>query len=240
MNVRSILVSSAVLGLLAAGNAAAQKLALQIEQGMVTLEAENVTVDEVLARWSQTTGLNVVSKSGQGSDIPVSLHLDKVPEPEALRMLLRDLSGYIMGERRDPLTGLVTIDRLMILPQSAAVQPATAAAPPRGLQPFTRRPPAPAFIEPSVVPEAPQSAESDTPVELAPQPSTASTSPFGNSRGAARPGDMTPPLPVVAPPPQVPPSRTSDGPPVPPPSDDGLDSSAATPQPVVVPPALEP
>ena len=52
MNVRSILVSSAVLSLLAAGEVAAQKLSLRVEQGLVTLDADNVTVDEILARWS--------------------------------------------------------------------------------------------------------------------------------------------------------------------------------------------
>jgi hypothetical protein len=160
MNVRLILVSSAVLGLLA-GDAAAQKLSLRIEQGVVTLDAENVTVDEVLARWSQATGLNVVSKSGQGSDIPVSLRLDGVPEREALRMVLRDLSGYIMGERRDPRTGVVTIDRLMILPQSAAqASPGAVAAP--------RRAPARAVtaLTPPVIESPPID---ETPVELAPQ-----------------------------------------------------------------------
>src|SRR6187402_1384165 len=120
MNVGTVFVFSAVLGLLAASDTAAQKLSLHIDGGLVTLEADNVTVDEVLARWVDTTGLNLISKSGLGSDIPVSLHLEAVPERQALAMVLRDLSGYIMGERRDPLTGIVTIDRLMILPQSAA------------------------------------------------------------------------------------------------------------------------
>jgi hypothetical protein len=119
MNVRTILVSSAVLCLLAAGNASAQKLTFRIDQGLVSLDAENVTVDEVLARWIQTTGLSVVSKSGQGSDIPVSLHLQGVPERDALKMVLRDLSGYIMGERVDQQTGAIRIDRLVILTTSA-------------------------------------------------------------------------------------------------------------------------
>src|SRR5687767_6651553 len=119
MNARTILAFLAVLGPLVAGDAAAQKLSLRIDKGLVTLDAENVTVDEVLARWIDTTGLNVVSKNGVGSDVPVSLHLEGVPEREALAALLRDLSGYIMGERRDPHTGVVRIDRLVILPDSA-------------------------------------------------------------------------------------------------------------------------
>ena len=132
MNLRTILVSSSVLCLLVAGEAAAQKLSLRIDHGLVTLDAENVTVDEVLARWIRTTGLSVVSKSGQGSDIPVSLHLQGVSERDALKMILRDLSGYIMGERRDPATGTVSIDRLVILPDSAPrLSDVLAAAPQR-------------------------------------------------------------------------------------------------------------
>lgn len=161
MNVRSILVSSAVLGLLAAGEVAAQKLSLRVEQGLVTLDADNVTVDEILARWSTVTGLNVVSKNGRGSDMPVTLRVAGMSEREALALVLRDLSGYIMGERRDPLTGLVTIDRLMILPDSAAqaspLPPARVPAPP------IRR--APVF---EIQVPSPPASDDDTPVELAP------------------------------------------------------------------------
>src|SRR5688500_20207962 len=80
MNARTILAFLAVLGPLVAGDAAAQKLSLRIDKGLVTLDAQNVTVDEVLARWIDTTGLSVISKSGEGSDIPVSLQLEAVPE----------------------------------------------------------------------------------------------------------------------------------------------------------------
>ena len=133
MNVKVLLVSLATLSLLAglSHSATAQSLSLRLDGGAVTLHAANVTVDEILARWSKTTGLTVVS------DIPVTLDLSGVPERDALRLVLRDLSGYIMGEKRDPLTGAVRIDRLVILPDSAArapeVQPPVrrrAAAPP--------------------------------------------------------------------------------------------------------------
>jgi hypothetical protein len=168
MNARAILVFSAVLGPLAVGDAAAQKLSLRIDQGVVTLDAEDVTVDEILARWAKITGMNIVSKNGEGSDIPVTLQFSAVPEREAMATLLRGLSGYIMGERRDPQTGIVTIDRLMILPQSAAQAPTAATPPVAAGRRLTRVPPAPAVVEPSG-----PAVESETPVELAPQPSTA-------------------------------------------------------------------
>ena len=119
MSIRISLVLSVVLALAVAGDAAAQKLSLRIERGLVTLDAEDVTVEEVLARWMRTTGLNIVSKGGEGSDLRVSMRLEGVTEREALSAVLRDLSGYIIGERRDPATGVVTVDRLMILSLSA-------------------------------------------------------------------------------------------------------------------------
>jgi|SRR5689334_4956579 len=101
--------------------ASAQDLSLTRDAGgTVTLHATNVTVDEILARWSKTTGLTIVSQNGHGSDVPVTVHVSGVTEREALGLVLRDLSGYIMGERRDPQTGAVSIDRLVILPDSAA------------------------------------------------------------------------------------------------------------------------
>ena len=240
--------------LAAAPAASAQSLALRIEKGLVTIDATNVTVDEILARWTAATGLNVVSKSGVGSDVPVTVRLSGVSEREALQTVLRDMSGYIMGERRDPLTGLVTIDRLLILPQSGAQ--ATASTVPRVApggrrNPFVRGTPTPpAVAETFVAPPA----ESETPVELAPAPGrsgsagpgrligsgpgavldltgagepnvdpsletappapAAAPSPFGNSRGASRPGEMTPPPPADVQP-QVIRSRSSEGQPGP-------------------------
>jgi len=145
-----LLIGSAAIG----QTAAAQTLSLKFNDGAVTLDAANVTVDEILARWTKTTGLTVVSQNGHGSDVPVTLHLSAVPEREALRLVLRDLSGYIMGERLDPQTGAIRIDRLLILPDSAArpfVPPSSPA----------RRPRARAAQTPPAVP-------GDVPVELAP------------------------------------------------------------------------
>jgi hypothetical protein len=122
MKIKVLLVSmGAVCCLAESGSPAnAQDLSLTLDGGAVTLHATNVTVDEILARWSKTTGLTVVSQNGHGSDVPVTVHVSGVTEREALGLVLRSLSGYIMGERRDPQTGAVSIDRLVILPDSAA------------------------------------------------------------------------------------------------------------------------
>jgi hypothetical protein len=181
MNFRTLIVGIGVTSVLGAANGvSAQSLTLRIENGLVTLDANNVTVDEILARWTAATGLTVVSKSGIGSEAPVTIQLSGVSERDALRTVLRDLSGYIMGERRDPDTGVVTIDRLLILPESGA-QTASAGvsgtAPGFRRNPFPRTAPAP---EPSIdeVPGGPTGL--DDAVELAP------TAGSGRSTGAGR------------------------------------------------------
>jgi hypothetical protein len=170
MSMRISLVLSAVLVLAPAlaGEAAAQKLSLRIEQGLVTLDAEDVSVEEVLARWMRTTGLSVISKGGEGSDLRVSLRLEGVTEREALTAVLRDLSGYIIGERRDPATGIVTVDRLMILSLSAGHADTQVDAP-------LRRVPAPDLAPMDTddtypVVEATPGPVDETPRELAPVP----------------------------------------------------------------------
>ena len=85
---RTLAAVAALMSGLPAG-AEAQSLTLTIDKGLVTMDAEDVTVDEVLARWSRITRLNVVSKTGTGSNIPISLHLSGVPEREAMALLLK-------------------------------------------------------------------------------------------------------------------------------------------------------
>lgn len=154
MKIKVLSVSSAMLCFAALSHSAtAQTLSLKVDDGVVTLQATDVTVDEILARWSKITGLTVVSQNGRGSRVPVTLHVSGVSEREALGSVLRDLSGYIMGERQDPQTGAIRIDRLVILTDSAA-KPSDAGPP-------ARRQPAPATL-------APPDHGEDVPRELAP------------------------------------------------------------------------
>jgi len=156
MKNKVLLVSLATLCFLALSQTAtAQRLTLRLDDGAVTLHAANVTVDEILARWSKTTGLKVISQNGHGSDVPVTLDLSGVTEREALRLVLRDLSGYIMGEARDPQTGAVRIDRLVILPDSAA-------------RAFEVAPPARRVRAPGPQVKVPVEVVDDVPRELAP------------------------------------------------------------------------
>jgi hypothetical protein len=215
MTLLRVIVWSAALSLLAR-DATTQTLALRIENGLVTLDADNVPVADILARWTELTGLNVLTTNGVPPRVAVTVKVAGISEREALQTVLRDSSGYIMGERRNPLTGAVTIDRLLILPSSAsAAVPVNAPSVIRPQQPFVRRGrtasgdvemPVPAPAPPDV--EATFELTPAVPIADAPPAVAAPSSPFGNSRGAARPGVMTPP-------PEAPPAppTTRQGPP---------------------------
>lgn len=118
------------------GQASAQDLKLAIDNGRVTLIAENVPVSRILAEWArvgQATVLNGEKLTGP----PVTLHFENHPEREVLEVLLRSASGYIVAPRPTMLANASAFDRILIMPTSRA--PAVSAAPP----PQFNRPPTP-------------------------------------------------------------------------------------------------
>ena len=60
---------------------------------------------------------------------PVTLRLENVPERQALDVLLRAASGFMVAERPEPVATLARFDRIMILPTSSAPTGGQAAAP---------------------------------------------------------------------------------------------------------------
>ena len=117
-NVR-IAVAACVMSALA-GSAQAADVKLQIRNGLVTLEANNVTVREILAEWAKVgqTRIENGAKVGGG---PVTLVLKDVPERDALDILLRSVSGYIAAPRPVVLADASVYDRILVL---ATVRPA--------------------------------------------------------------------------------------------------------------------
>jgi hypothetical protein len=238
--VATSLVFACAAMLLHARSAAAQDSALQFRDGLVTLVARDATVASILDRWAQIGGTTVVN--GQTiKGVPVTLQLVDVPERTALAILLRDVGGYILAERPEGLRGVSTIDRILVLPPSAAP---------------IRNPPSQPVIQATFPLERPQISELEAagdgqterndvvvpePAGLPrtgwPEPGTASSarpgsigaSPMsvGVTNGGARPGEVTTPPPALYRPgatPAVrpgeitapqPPSRTSPGPPPP-------------------------
>jgi hypothetical protein len=144
---------------LSAGSAAFAEVQLSIQNGRVTLVAHDVTVRQILAEWArigQTTIVNLDRIPGG----PVTLELNNVPEPQALDVLLRTLSGYMAAARPQTAANLSQYDRIVVMPTSAPPRPPVSAAAPAPT--FSQ----PQFAQPQFQP--PQPADDDDDEKPAP------------------------------------------------------------------------
>ena len=118
----------------------AGELKLTMQDGRVTLIADNVPIRQILQEWArigQTRIVNVEKVSGPN----LTLQLINTPERDALDVILRSASGYIAAPRTTPVANAALYDRITIFTATtrAPAQVATAIAPP----PTFQRPPQP-------------------------------------------------------------------------------------------------
>jgi len=150
MSFRTPLVAVALLAV-AATAAAQAPLQLQISNGRVTLHAQNVPVRAILAEWSKVGGTRIMNGDGV-TGAPLTLDLQGVPERQALDIILRGVSGYVLAARQlgtpntdaigRVIAGASMYDRIMILPTSAAPRnppPAMAGTAPGIIRPVAPR-----------------------------------------------------------------------------------------------------
>lgn len=129
MRSRILTIGLLLMGLVA-GAEAQSPLRLQIAAGRVSLHAENVPVRIILAEWARLGGAKIVNGE-RIAGAPVTMELENVPERQALDLLLRGVSGYMLAARTVGEPGASMFDRIMILPTSVAPRnPAPAAAVP--------------------------------------------------------------------------------------------------------------
>ena len=105
------------LALLITLPASAQQLSLDIRDGLVTLQATNVPVRQVLAEWAKVGGTLVVGGE-RITGPPLTLTLEGVPEAKALDIVLRGAAGYMAAARTVPGSGRSNYDRILILATS--------------------------------------------------------------------------------------------------------------------------
>jgi hypothetical protein len=122
----SVLLAAVAVLSIVAGRADAQQMTLQIQNGLVTLNAQNVSVRQILAEWARIGGARIVNGEKVAGG-PVTLQLSGIPERQALDTILRGVSGYMLASRQAGSTGASAFDRILILPTSSA--PRTAAVP---------------------------------------------------------------------------------------------------------------
>jgi hypothetical protein len=123
--------------LAAASPARAGDLALSFKGGLVTVNATNASLREILAEWARQGQTRVVGLE-KVTGAPMTLVLKDVTEKQALEVLLRSLAGYIAAPRPAGATGTSFYDRIVLLPTSVA-----SAAPPPSARPNAFAPPPP-------------------------------------------------------------------------------------------------
>jgi hypothetical protein len=139
---------SAVLLVAAPSSVSAGELKLTLNNGMATVIATDVPLSQILQEWARV-GKTTVVNADKVTGPPVTVILENVPERQALDVLLRSASGYIVGSRQDVMANASAFDRILIMPPSRAPAAAPISAPTTP-QRFNRPPVAQPMAEPDV------------------------------------------------------------------------------------------
>jgi hypothetical protein len=149
--------------------ATAQQLTLHIVDGLVTLEATNVPVRQILNEWAKIGGTTVVG-ADKITGAPVTMKFAGVPERQALDTVLRNVAGFMAATRLPSATpGASVYDRILILPSAPVSTGTNASARPTpgmpngmaGTQRNVRVPPRPPNLPPQAEPDEPVIEEPD-------------------------------------------------------------------------------
>jgi hypothetical protein len=184
---------------------ASAEVRLSMQAGRVSLSAKNATVAQILAEWARVGQTRIVNGERLTST-PMTIELTDVSERDALEILLRNASGYVLAPRTGAAEAASVYDRILIVPTSSA--PRAAAPPPIASPGFQSARPAPVDndeVAPVNVPRfvAPMPGETNAqPSQGQPAPAPASPVPTAPV-GVARPGMMVP-VPPTTPPRQSP------------------------------------
>ncbi len=127
MSFPKVLTAAAAAFLLAASVAQAE-VQVTIAHGRVTIVAREVTVRQILAEWARVGQTRMVN-TDRVSGGPVTLELRNVTEQQALDVLLRGVSGYLVAPRQMAVANASMFDRVIVMPTSVAPPSAPIARP---------------------------------------------------------------------------------------------------------------
>jgi hypothetical protein len=114
---------------LAAALPAHAELSVSMHDGLVSVNATDVTVRQILAEWARVGQTKIVNGEGVAGG-PVTLQITDVPEEQALDILLRTASGYLAAPRSVPVANASRFDRILVMPTSAPSRSSASPAPP--------------------------------------------------------------------------------------------------------------
>ena len=137
MSIARVVLAGLVVLACAVQAPAQSSVSVSFEDGRVTLSARNAPLRTILAEWSRVGGSRIVNAERIAGQ-PLTLELTDVTERDALSVLLRSVSGYIVAPRVGDVAGRSSFDRIFILPTSAPVRatPAAASTQPPAMNPL--------------------------------------------------------------------------------------------------------
>jgi hypothetical protein len=132
---RTAVLAFAAAAFLAAATPARAELVITMHDGLVTVNAKDVTLRQIMAEWARVGQTKIVNADGIAGG-PITIALVDVPEEQALATLLRSVSGYLAAPRPTVVKNAARYDRILVVPTAATpARPATAAPPPAFPQP---------------------------------------------------------------------------------------------------------
>jgi len=204
---------------LAASPCWAAGLKLTIHNGRVSLDAQDMTLRQILTEWARVGNTRIVNLERVTSG-PMTLKFDDLPESQALDIILRNIPGYMAAPRATMAADGSMYDRILIMATTTAVAPRPASS---GFQspfqsPFqssssvTQLRPTPP-VTPGVLPEPPAGPMNDQGPDMS-DPAIAAAAAAGLiAVPAPLPGAIDPALRNPAGPPRVPPRAGAAPPP---------------------------
>ncbi len=117
-----------IVAVLCASPATAAGLKMTIGNGHVSIDAQDVTVRQILTEWARLGKTRVINLEGLASG-PITLKLDNVPENVALDIILRAVPGYMAAPRPAYVADASVYDRILIMATSSPLAAARTSAP---------------------------------------------------------------------------------------------------------------
>src|SRR5438445_809678 len=118
---KRVFVALCVLSL-AASPCWAAGLKLTIHNGRVSLDAQDVTIRQILTEWARVGNTRIVNLERVTSG-PMTLKFDDLPESQALDIILRSIPGYMAAPRATMAADASIYDRILIMATTTAVAP---------------------------------------------------------------------------------------------------------------------
>ena len=105
-----------------ATGARAASLTLTINNGLVSLDAQDVTVRQILTEWERVGKTRIINGE-RIAGAPITLKLEQVPEKQALDIVLRSIPGYMALPRATTIADGSLYERVLIMATTAQVAP---------------------------------------------------------------------------------------------------------------------